>query len=111
MSSWRRLKLESCALKERGLAHGTRQNKVSHLRHYVAFSIYYGVQDFPVHLGILLRFIALLGRGPLAHKSASNILSSIRWFAAMFDPSANKVFELILVSISLKGLKAQISRP
>ena len=111
MRSWRRLKLESCALRERGLAHGTWQNKVSHLRHYVAFAIYYGVQDFPVHLGILLRFIALLGRGPLAHKSASNILASIRWFAAMFDPFANKVFESILVSISLKGLKAQLSRP
>ena len=77
----------------------------------MAFSTYYGVPDFPVYLGVILRFIALLGRGSLAHKSATNILSSIRWFASMFDSSANKVFESVLVSVSLKGLKAQLSRP
>ncbi|CAL4123278.1 unnamed protein product, partial [Meganyctiphanes norvegica] len=109
--SWRRLQLESCALRERGLAHGTWENKISHLRQYIAFSVYYGVPDFPIHLGILLRFIALLGRGPLAHKSATNILSSIRWFAALIAPASVKVFDSVLVSVSLKGLKAQLSRP
>ena len=73
--------------------------------------MYYGVPDFPIHLGILLRFIALLGRGPLAHKSATNILSSIRWFAALIAPASVKVFDSVLVSVSLKGLKAQLSRP
>ena len=67
--------------------------------------------DFPVHLGILLRFIALLGRGPLAYTSASNILSSLRWFSSIIDLQSVKVFEAVLVSVSLKGLKAQLSRP
>ena len=103
--------MESCALRERGLATGTWANKVSHLRAFINFTTFYGVQDFPVLLSVLLRFIAFLGRGSLAYKSASNILSSVKFFASMLDPSATKVFEAILVSASLKGLKAQLSRP
>ena len=109
--SWRRLKLENCALRERGLAHGTWANKVSHLRAYVAFTIYFGVQDFPVHLGVLLRFIALLGRGPFAFKSASNIIGSLRWFSSILHPQSVNNFDAVLVSISMKGLKAQLTRP
>ena len=109
--SWRRLKLESCALRERGLAQGTWANRVSHLRSYTAFSIYFGVQDFPVLLGVLLRFIALLGRGPYAFKSAINIIGSLRWFSSILDSSSEKAFDAVLVSISMKGLKAQLSRP
>ena len=67
--------------------------------------------DFPVHLGVLLRFLALLGRGALAYKSAVNMLGSIKWFASLLDPPSTKVFDAILVEISLKGLKAQLSRP
>ena len=103
--------MESCALRERGLAHGTWANKVSHLRSYISFTTHFGVQDFPVHLGVLLRFIALLGRGPLAYESAVNILSSVKFFASVLDPPSTKVFEAVLVSASLKGLKAQLSRP
>ena len=109
--SWRRLQMESCALRQRGFAQGTWANKVSHLRQYIAFCTYYGVQDFPVHLGIILRFIAFLGRGSLAHKSATNILASLRWFTNLLDPPSVKTFEAVLVSASLKGLKAQLSRP
>ena len=108
---WRRLKLESCALRERGLAQGTWANRVSHLSSYTAFSIYFGVQDFPVLLGVLLRFIALLGRGPYAFKSAVNIIGSLRWFSSILDSSSEKTFDAVLVSISMKGLKAQLSRP
>ena len=97
--------------REKGRAKGTWNNKVCHLRHYLNFTYYYGVPDFPVHLGILLRFIALLGRGPLAFSSAQNIISSLRWFASMIDPPSVKVFNSVLLSVSLKGLKAQLSRP
>ena len=62
--SWRLLRAESCALRERALALGSWDNRVSHLRQYVTFTTYFGVPDFPLHLGILLRFIALLGRSP-----------------------------------------------
>ena len=103
--------MESCALRERGLAQGTWQNKVSHLRQYITFTTYYGVPDFPVHLGILLRFIALLGRGSCAYRSATNLISSIKWFAHLLDPPSVKTFEAVLVSVSLRGLKAQLSRP
>ena len=109
--SWRRLQGESCALRERGLALGTWANKVSHLRGYVAFTCYYGVQDFPVLLGVLLRFIALLARGPYAYRSASNMIGNVRWFSNLLDPSSDKIFDAVLVSISMKGLKAQLSRP
>ena len=109
--SWRRLELESCAQRARGRAKGTWDNKVSNLRHYISFTIYYGVPDFPVHLGVILRFIALLGRGPYAYTSACNILSSLRWFTSMLDPPSAKVFDSVLVSVSLNGLKAQLSRP
>ena len=109
--SWRRLELESCAQRERGRAKGSWENKISNLRHYIAFTIYYGVPDFPVHLGVILRFIALLGRGPYAYTSASNILSSLRWFTSILDPPSAKVFDSVLVAVSLKGLKAQLSRP
>ena len=84
---------------------------MSHLRQYVTFTVYYNVPDFPVHLTILLRFIALLGRSTLAANSASNIVASIRWFTAFLDPPSVKVFESVLVLASLKGLKAQLSRP
>ena len=109
--SWRRLQGESCALRQRGLADGTWANRISHLRSYTSFTCYYGVPDFPISLGVLLRFIALLARGPYAFNSASNMLGSLRWFSVLLDPSADKIFDSALVSISLKGLKAQLSRP
>ena len=103
--------MESCAIRERGRSQGTWTNKVSHLRQYIMFTVYFGVQDFPLHLGIILRFIASLGRSSLAHQYASNILSSIKWFAKILDPPSVKIFDSVLVSESLKGLKAQLSRP
>lgn len=109
--SWQRLRAESCAMRERGLAHGTWANRVSHLRTYLCFTTYYSVQDFPVHLGVLLRFIALLGRSSYAYKTVTNLLGSIKWFASLLDPPSAKVFDAVLVSVSLKGLKAQLSRP
>ena len=110
-SSWQRLRQESCDLRERGLASGTWKNKVSHLRSFTIFTTYFGVQDFPVCLGVLLRFIPFLGRDPVAFKYASNIIASIKWFSALLDPSSTKVFDALLVKASLKGLKAQLSRP
>ena len=109
--SWMRLQVESCALRERGLADGTWANRVSHLRSYVTFTTYYGASDFPVLLGVLLRFIAFLGRGPYTYRSVTNLLASIRWFNSFLAPSSAKVFEAVLVTASLKGLKAQLSRP
>ena len=67
--------------------------------------------DFPVFLGVLLRFIALLARGPYAYSSASNLISSLRWFANLLDPPSVKVFDSVLVSSTFKGLRAQLSRP
>ena len=69
------------------------------------------MEDFPIQLGVLLRFIALLARGPYAYGSAVNILGSLKWFSSILAPSSEKVFDAILVSASLKGLKAQLSRP
>ena len=110
-SSWQKLKLESCALRERGLAQGTWANRVSHLRTYITFTVYYDVQPFPVLLGVLLRFIALLARGPYAFRSATNLIGSLKWFSLLLDPSSDKVFDAVLVAVSMKGLKAQLSRP
>ena len=106
--------MESCALRDRGIAKGTWANKVSHLRAYVDFTTYFGVQDFPVLHGVLLRFIALLGRGPYTYESAKNIFSSVKYFASVLDPpsaSAPSVFDGVHVTAALKGLKAQLSRP
>ena len=110
-NSWRRLQVESCALRERGLARGTWANKISHLRSYMMFTSYYGVPDFPIHLGVLLRYIALLGKGPFAYRSATNMLGSLKWFASLLDPSSVEIFETAIVEISMKGLKAKLSRP
>ncbi|CAL4090938.1 unnamed protein product [Meganyctiphanes norvegica] len=95
----------------RGLADGTWANRVSHLRSYVTFTTYYGASDFPVQLGVLLRFIAFLGRGPYTYRSVTNLLASIRWFNSFLAPSSTKVFEAVLVKAALKGLKEQLSRP
>ena len=84
---------------------------MSHLRQFILFTSYFGVQDFPVHLAILLRFIAFLGRSPITYDYAANIISSVKWFATLLDPPSVKVFDAILVKISLKGLKAQLSKP
>ena len=108
---WQRLRLENCAIRKRGLTDGTWTNKVSHLRQYLIFTTYYRVQDFPVQLGVLLRFIPFLGRDPISFQYAFNIISSAKFFAAILEPSSVKVFDAILVSASLKGLKAQLSRP
>ena len=110
-SSWCRLQAESCALRERGLADGTWGNKVSHLRSYIIFTSYFGVTDYPVLLGVLLRFIAFLGRGPYAFRSATNLIASLKWFAHFLDPPSVHIFDTVLVSSSIKGLKAQLSRP
>ena len=98
-------------MRERGLADGTWSNKISHLRAYIIFTSYFGVPDFPVHLGVLLRFIALLARGPYAFRSAANMIGSLRWFASFLDPPSVKTFDAVLVSSTVKGLKAQLSRP
>ena len=103
--------MESCVLWQKGLADGTWSNKVSHLRSYIFFTSYFGVSDFPVLHGVLLRFIALLGRGPYAYRSATNMLGSLRWFANFLDPPSVKIFDTVLVSSTVKGLKAQLSRP
>lgn len=110
--SWFSLREESCDLRKRGLADGTWKNKVSHLRAYLTFTTYYNAQDFPVLQTVILRFIAFLGRGPHASGSATNIISNIKWFASFIDPaSVAKVFESVMVSATLKGLKSQLSRP
>ena len=93
------------------MASGTWANKVSHLKAYIAFTSYFGVEDFPIQLGVLLRFIALLARGPYAYGSAANVIGSIRWFTSILAPSSETVFDAVLVSASLKGLKVQLSRP
>ena len=103
--------MESCALRRQGLAEGSWANKVSHLRSYICFTTCFGVQDFPVQPGVLLRFIALLGQGPMAYETATNIISSVKSFSSVLDPPSLKVFEGILVTASIKGLKAQLSRP
>ena len=110
-ASWRKLQEESCAIRERGIAKGTWANRVSNLRAYLSFTTYFGVPDFPVHLSVILRFIALLGRSHIVYKYASDIISSIKWFARLLDPPSVKIFDTVLVSVSLKGLKAQLSRP
>ena len=69
------------------------------------------MQDFPISLGVLLRFIALLARGDHAYKSVSNILGSLKYFTALLDPPSVEVFENVLVKSSLKGTQAQLSRP
>ena len=109
--SWRRLRAESCALCERGLSRGTWANKVSHLKAYLTFTTYYEVKDFPIHLGVLLRFIAFLGKGKHAYQSATNLLGSIKWFESVLDPPSVELFNDVLVISSMKGLKALLSRP
>lgn len=108
---WAKLKVESCALRKRGLADGTWKNKISHLRAYIYFTIYFGATDFPVKEGVLLRFLAFLARGRHAARSATNIIGNIKWWAAFLDPPSAKVFESVQVSATTKGLSAQLSRP
>ena len=110
-AGWLRLRQESCVLRQKGLANGTWFNRSAHLRAYIAFTCYFGVPDFPVHLKVLLRFTALLARGPYAFGSAVNILGGLRWFAKILDPASEKHFDSVLFKISMKGLKAQLSRP
>ena len=110
-NNWRRLRAECCALRERGLSKGTWANKISHLRTYLTFTTYFEVQDFPIQLGVLLRFIAFLGKGTHAYESVINILGSIKWFTSLLDPPSTKLFDAVMVSACVKGLKAQLSRP
>ena len=98
-------------MRERGIARGTWANRVSHLRSFLSFTTYFEVPAFPIHLGVILRFIAFLGEGSYAAKTALNIIGSVKWFAGLLDPPSLKVFETVLVTSSIKGLKAQLSRP
>ena len=106
INAWWILRVESCALRERGLAHGTWANKVSHLKSFISFTTFFGVQDFPIQQGVLLRFIALLGRSSYSSKSVANIISSLKFFASILCPKELRVFDSVLVASALKGLKA-----
>ena len=64
-----------------------------------------------MHLEILLRFIAILGRGSSSSGYAFSIVGSVKWFSLLLDPSSSKVFDAVLAKVSLKGLRAQLSRP
>ena len=110
-NSWWKLREESCAQRKRGLAHGTWCNKISHLKSYICFTTFYGVQDFPIRSGVLLRFIAILGRGSHSYESAANIISSVKYFASVLDPPSTQLFEKVVVRSAMRGLKAQLSRP
>ena len=101
----------SCDLRERALAQGSWQNRVSHLRSYISFTIFFNVEDFPLHLGVLIRFISLLSRGPGSYDSACNMISSLKYFTEFLDPPSVKLFDSVYVSASLKGLKALLDRP
>ena len=81
------------------------------MKHYISFTIFFDAVDFPVSLGTLLRFIAMLGRGSGASKSARNVISSIKWFTSFIHPPSLKVFESVMVSSSIRGLDALLSRP
>ncbi|CAL4058770.1 unnamed protein product [Meganyctiphanes norvegica] len=40
------------------------------------------------------------------------MIGSVKWFCALLDtPPSVKSFEAVLVTVSMKGLKAQLSRP
>ena len=39
------------------------------------------------------------------------MIGSVKWFCALLDPPSVKTFEAVLVTVSMKGLKAQLSRP
>ena len=58
-----------------------------------------------------MRFIALLARGPYAFRSATNMIGSLKWFSLLLDPSSAKTFDAVLVAVSMKGMKALLSRP
>lgn len=75
------------------------------------FTSYFGVPDFPIHLEVLLRFLAILGRGAGASSSASNVISSLKWFTAILHLPSLKVFDTVMVSVTMRGLRAQLSRP
>ena len=53
----------------------------------------------------------MLARGSGASKSASNVISSIKWFTAILHPPSLQVFDMVMVSATLRGLRAQLARP
>ena len=81
------------------------------MRGFIYFCCHFNVPDFPLELGILLRYLAFLGRGPNVYNSASNIVSSLRWFCKFLDPPSASVFDSPYVVAALKGMKSQLSRP
>ena len=84
--SWQRLKFENHAIRKRGTTEGTWGNKISHLRQYLYFTHYFRVQDFPVQLGVLLRFIPFLGRDPISYSQASNVIPSLIFLLLFWTP-------------------------
>ena len=59
---------------------GTRANQHTHTLLYVAFTIFFALQDFPADVATLLLFAEFLLRGFRAPKSVTNAVSSVKVF-------------------------------
>ena len=61
-------------------APGTRANHFSHLRLFLLFTAFYGLQDFPAAVGTLILFVEFLTLSYSSVKAVSNALASVKFF-------------------------------
>ena len=64
---------------------GTLANQESHVLLYIAFTIYYAFQDFPVTAGVLRDHAEFLLRTYMSPKSVANAISSVKSFHRRFN--------------------------
>ena len=80
ISDWRKLEEQARKRGKQAFRPGTVANHDSHIRLYVAFTIYFRFTDFPAALTVVLAFGEFLLRSFTAVKSVQNTLSSLRRF-------------------------------
>ena len=79
-----RLRLAARRRRNQAFRPGTRGNHWSHALLYIAFCLYFGCQDFPAGTEILILFGEFLTRSYTAHKSVTNVISSLRTLLLMW---------------------------
>ena len=72
------LRRRAQARQAHAFAPGTRSNQISHVRTFLSFTVFFGLQDFPASTDRLLLFLEFLTLTYTSPKAVSNVLASVK---------------------------------
>ena len=88
---------------KQAFAPGTRANHLSHLRIFLLFSVFFGLQAFPADVRTLLLFLEFLTLSFASPKSVANVMASVKFHHERLGFDLQR-FEHIRLRLALRSL-------